>query len=314
MPAAITIQRQLDADLWPVNADRTQLHQLLMNLAVNARDAMAVGRIGNPSHVLTLSTANQVLDERDCAGRVDWRPGEFVVLAVSDTGTGMTPEVEARLFEPFFTTKKLGQGTGLGLAMVFGIVKAHQGWITVTTAPSQGSLFRVYLPAAAIPIAELPEAPPGLIRGGHECILVVDDEPLVCKLVRAILERWGFQVLTAADGEEALALYQEHSAVIDLVLLDFAMPGLTGLQVLGELQKIDPEVQVVFSSGHILGSDTDQLLAAGARAFLAKPYRPEELVGKIRQVLDERALVLDGRYVEASCGLSEQALHLEPLA
>jgi two-component system, cell cycle sensor histidine kinase and response regulator CckA len=281
VPPAITVVSEAADDTWPVNADRTQLHQLLMNLALNARDAMAHGG------TLTLGTTNLVVEARDCVGNVEWRPGKFVVLTVSDTGAGMPPEVAARIFEPFFTTKRPGQGTGLGLAMVFGIVKAHRGWITVDTAPGQGSTFRVYLPAAEALVAGNHQQHHPLVRGGHESILVVDDEELIRRLARTILERWGFRVLTAEDGEQALALYQQRTAEVDLVLLDYTMPGMSGLDVLHELRRIDPEVCVVFSSGHTLQSNAEELLAAGARAFIPKPYSPEELVARIRQVLDD---------------------------
>jgi PAS domain S-box-containing protein len=293
LPATIAIDTTADPELWPVLADRTQLHQLLMNLAVNARDAMPAGG------VLTLSTFNHVVDESVCTGHVEWRPGNFVVLSVSDTGSGMSPDVQARIFEPFFTTKQPGEGTGLGLAIVFGIVKAHQGWVTVSSACGQGSEFRVYLPATEACVTEEPELAPELVRGGQECILVVDDEPFIRKLARTILEQWGFPILTAADGEEALAVYREHGSDIDLVLLDCTMPGMTGLEVLQELQKLNQDVRVVFSSGHSV-SGVEQLLAAGGRAFVAKPYRPEELVGRIRQVLDEPATALNGTCVEVA--------------
>jgi nitrogen-specific signal transduction histidine kinase/CheY-like chemotaxis protein len=295
LPATIAIHTDVDsAGCW-VNADRTQLHQLLMNLAVNARDAMADGG------VLTLATANREVEPNECAGRVEWRPGKFVVITVSDTGSGMSPEVAARIFEPFFTTKKLGEGTGLGLAMVFGIVQAHQGWITFTTAQGQGTVFRVYLPAAEAPALEQPETPPKRVEGGHERILVVDDEEMVRKLARTILERYGFQVMVAEDGERALAVYREHAEEIDLVLLDFTMPGLTGLQVLREMRQINPLARVIVSSGHTQDSNMEQLLEAGAEGFVAKPYRPQELVASIRQVLDEPAQISDGFYAEANC-------------
>jgi len=280
LSTTIAIETYADPNLWPVQVDQTQIHQLVMNLAVNARDAMPHGGI------LTLTTVNQTLDERDCAGNMEWTPGRYVVLTIADTGTGMTADVQARIFEPFFTTKQFGKGTGLGLAMVFGIVKAHGGWVTVSSAPGEGSSFKVYLPAADAPRLEGPDNAQDLIRGGHECILVVDDEELIRKLARAILERWGYRVLTASGGEEALALYQDHGKDIDLVLLDFTMPGMTGLEVMQMLQQINPAVDIVFSSGHTLHSGMDQLLAAGARAFVAKPYSPEVLVGRIRHVLD----------------------------
>jgi nitrogen-specific signal transduction histidine kinase/CheY-like chemotaxis protein len=279
LPATIGVEVRCQADAWPAWADPTQLCQVLMNLAVNARDAMPEGG------TLTLATANREADAAWCAGRVGARPGRYAVLSVSDTGCGMTPEVQARIFEPFFTTKEVGQGTGLGLAVVFGIVQAHGGWIDVASTPGRGSRFEVCLPAAeaAAPVAE---AAPPPARGAGECVLVVDDEELVRNLARSVLERRGFRVLTAADGEEALAAYRARPTEIDAVLLDLTMPRLGGLQALRRLREINPEVRVVISSGHTMYSDAERMLAAGARAFAAKPYRAEELVRKVREALD----------------------------
>jgi PAS domain S-box-containing protein len=282
LPATIRIQVEARPGLWPVLADVTQLHQVVMNLAVNARDAMPQGG------ALTLSAGNRVIGEADCARQVEARPGRYVVLAVSDTGVGMAPEVQRRIFEPFFTTKPVGQGTGLGLAMVYGIVKAAGGWINVASQPDSGTTFEVYLPAGE-PAAEAPELTWPALRGGGERILVVDDERLVRELAVNVLERWGFKALTAGDGEAALAVYQKHGAEIDLVLLDYMMPGLTGLQVLERLKEINPEVRAVFASGHVLDSERERMEAAGARGFVAKPYRAEELVRLLRQTLDDGA-------------------------
>jgi CheY-like chemotaxis protein len=210
-----------------------------------------------------------------------------VVLSVEDTGSGMSAEVRDRIFEPFFTTKPVGQGTGLGLAVVYGIVRAHRGWITVASRPGHGSTFRVYLPAAEVEAGAAAEAAPPAVRGGNECILVVDDEEMVRHLTRCVLERWGFRVLAAADGDEALTIYRERRPEVDLVLLDFTMPGLTGLQVLHKLRALNPDVRVIFASGHIDEPGGESLLSAGARALVPKPYRPEELVRRVRQVLDE---------------------------
>ncbi len=200
----------------------------------------------------------------------------------------MTPEVRARLFEPFFTTKPSGHGVGLGLSEVYGIIKGHQGWIKVESEPDRGSAFRIYLPTAGQPSPAAPTAPPAGGEGG-ECVLVVDDEDMVRDLARLVLERRGYRVLTACDGEEALTQYGAHPGQIDVVLLDYTMPGLTGLQVFEALRKMDPRVCVVFSSGYGLQGDATPLLTAGARAFVPKPYRPDELVQAVRGVLAEKA-------------------------
>ena len=265
---------------WPVNADAAQIQELLLNLATNAHEAMPEGG------TLTLSLANRVLAAEDCQDNLDARPGAFVELSVRDTGRGMTPEVRERIFDPFFTTKRLGQGAGLGLSVVFGIVKGHKGWITVDSQPGEGSVFHIFLPVAESR-APTPRPPSKAapMPAADGCILVVDDEPVVRDLARTVLERVGFRVLIADGGEEALDIYRQQGSEIDLILLDYIMPRLNGVQVLKELQQLDPEVCVVFSSGYSTDHEADQLLAAGARAFVAKPYRPQELVQTIRQIL-----------------------------
>jgi signal transduction histidine kinase/CheY-like chemotaxis protein len=281
LPSNVHLELRLDPSAGSVQGDATQLHQVLMNLALNARDAMPQGG------TLTVATDRQLLDESAGLRNVEARPGAFAVLSVRDEGTGMTPEVKSRMFEPFFTTKDVGKGTGLGLSMVFGIVKAHRGWISVTSSPGKGSTFDVYLPAATESAEQRPAVPAPSEARGRECVLVVDDEDLVRSLARAVLERWGYRVLTARDGEEAIAIYIEQGAEVDLVLLDYAMPGLNGLEVLQRLQQIDPDVRVLFSSGHTTQADIDRLQEAGARGFVPKPYRPDEIMQRIRQALDE---------------------------
>lgn len=281
-PDTIPIDRTVAPDVWPVLADQAQLHQVLLNLAANARDAMPDG-----GH-LTFRLANRHITASDCVHEREARPGDFVEITVTDTGTGMSPEVVARLFEPFFTTKTDGLRSGMGLAMVYGLVKAHKGWLTVRSELGQGSTFSVYLPAQEAPPAPPPEPCEAPAQGGSECLLLVDDEELLRSLARLILERKGFRVLVARDGEEALAIYRERGAEIQLVLLDYVMPRLTGLQVFQMLRQIDPEVCVVFSSGYTMDSEVDQLLATGARGFVPKPYRPDDLVRTVRKALDQR--------------------------
>lgn len=283
----IAIEVDIPAGTWPVHADGAQIQELLLNLATNAHEAMPEGG------TLTLSLANRVLTAEDCQDNLDARPGTFVELSVRDTGRGMTPEIRERIFDPFFTTKKLGQGAGLGLSVVFGIVKGHKGWITVDSQPGEGSAFHIYLPVAEsrAPTPRPPQkASPVAAPDG--CILVVDDEPVVRDLARTVLERMDFRVLTAGGGEEALDIYRRQGGEIDLILLDYIMPRLNGVQVLKELQQLDPDVCVVFSSGYSTDHEADQLLAAGARAFVAKPYRPQELVQAIRQILAAKKSVL----------------------
>jgi two-component system, cell cycle sensor histidine kinase and response regulator CckA len=283
LPANIRMRVERGTDIWPVAGDRTQLHLVLRNLAANAAEAMPQGG------TLTLTAAKRGLTETDPGTQID-HPGRYVELSVTDTGKGMSAEVQARLFEPFFTTKKQGQGAGMGLAMAYGIVKAHKGWISVRSAPGEGSTFQVYLPVAGEDVSPTrPLETEQSVEGGAECILVVDDEELVRLFAEAALERAGYRILTAADGEEALQTYTRQGAEIDLVLLDYSMPGLTGLQVLQELKKLNPQVRAIFSSGYTVDQDSDQLLAAGGKAFLAKPYRPDDLLRVVRGVLETRS-------------------------
>jgi CheY-like chemotaxis protein len=225
------------------------------------------------------------VDEEYARRHLEARPGEYVRLGVFDTGCGMAPEVKARMFEPFFTTKAPGKGTGLGLAMVFGIVRRHQGWVECVSAPDQGTRFDVYLPRAA-PAAEAPPVPaPRPPEPGRETILLADDEPLLRTLGRAVLKGYGYEVLLAEDGLEAVEVYRREGRRIDLVILDLTMPRLSGRDTFRRLLDIDPQVRVLFSSGYsaeyVSTDDYERSLG-----FVAKPYRPEVLAEMVRAALD----------------------------
>jgi two-component system cell cycle sensor histidine kinase/response regulator CckA len=275
----IAIEVRQDPQLWLVEADPGQMHQIVMNLGVNARDAMPEG--GR----LRLETANRVLDERYCRTHPEARPGEFVALTVADTGAGMDEATRARIFDPFFTTKPVGKGTGLGLAMVYGIVKQHEGWITVDTAPGQGTSVTVFLPRSRAAQPEAAPAGAGDPARGSETILLVDDEEMILKLARTVLESSGHRVLEARDGAEALEVFTRHRNVVDLVLLDMVMPRKSGRDTLEELHRLAPELPVVLASGYTLAG-AEELEALGARAYLQKPYQPADLVRTVRGVLD----------------------------
>ena len=266
----IKIDIDAPSDICAVIVDVAQIQELLLNLATNVHEAMPDGG------TLTLSLADRAFTAADLAGNLDARPGAFVELCVRDTGRGMPPEIHERIFEPFFSTKKQAQGAGMGLSVVFGIVKGHKGWITVDSQPGVGTAFHVYLPAAraSVPVA-LPVAlpVPATARTHGERILVVDDESLVRNLAQTVLECRGFRVVTAEDGDEAVEIYRREADSIDLVLLDYIMPRMNGVQVLKELQQLNPRVRVLFSSGYHSDHDVEQLLASGARGFVAKPYR-----------------------------------------
>ena len=268
-----------------IEADSVMLEQVVMNLSVNARDAMPDG--GR----LTLRTQLVEVDAAMAAAHPDARSGRFVSLSASDSGSGMDASTLARLFEPFFTTKAVGKGTGLGLATVYGIVQQHRGWITVESKVATGSTFRIFLPVpetlATEPVV-VPPRPPA-VTGGQETILLVEDEASVRMMARLSLRRHGYRVLEAANGLEALVVWQKHAAEVDLVFTDMVMPeGMTGLELVGRLRALSPNLKVIVSSGYSLeicnrGAPTDAGLV-----FLPKPYEMQSLASAVRSCLDAR--------------------------
>ena len=280
IPKMVDIHLELSDDIGRINADPTQLEQILMNLTVNARDAMPEG--GR----LTVTTKTAILDEDYSKNHVETKPGRYVLLTVADTGRGMDKETVKRIFEPFFTTKELGRGTGLGLAVVYGIVQQHGGHIWCYSEPSGGTVFKIYFPvfeSGEGSTEELAESPP---LGGTETILVVDDEDEVRSLAQRSLVRAGYTVLTAVDGVEAIDLYRERGKEIGAVILDLMMPRMGGAQCLNELLKVDPTVKVVIASGHSSEEGAEEYLESGARGFVEKPYESKILLNIVRSVLD----------------------------
>ena len=281
IPKMIEIRLDLAVGLERINADPAQIEQIIMNLAVNARDAM--GEEGS----LTLRTENVTLDEECCRLNVEAKPGDYVLLSVSDTGHGMDKDTLQHIFEPFYTTKELGRGTGLGLAMVYGIVKQHGGHIDCYSVVGKGTTFKIYFPA--IPSVDVTDVEESVIvpAFGTETVLMVDDEDHVRGLGERILKKSGYTVLSAANGEEALAVYSQQKEQISLVILDLIMPSMGGRDCLQELITIDPTVKVLIASGYAADETTRECIRLGAKGFVAKPYRLKELLKQVRKALDQ---------------------------
>jgi len=280
VPKMIEIELVLDGNLAAINADPTQVEQILMNLAVNARDAMPEGG------KLTIETKDVVLDEDYCKTHLETAPGRYVLLIMSDSGQGMDKETLEHIFEPFYTTKGAGEGTGLGLAMVYGIVKQHHGYITCYSEPETGTTFKIYFPAlVSEPQVEDALSKP-VPRGGSETILLVDDEEVIRNLGERLLTESGYRVLTAVNGKKALEIYGPSRKEISLVILDLMMPEMGGKQCLNEILKIDPKARVLIASGYTVNGPTRGALAAGAKGFVNKPYDMRELLTTVREVLD----------------------------
>jgi signal transduction histidine kinase/DNA-binding response OmpR family regulator len=279
----IELTMRLSTDLWPIESDPTRIEQVVINLAVNARDAMPDG--GR----LTIETANVVLDAAFADHHLGVQPGEYVMLAVSDNGAGMDDEVKRHIFEPFFTTKERGKGSGLGLATVFGVVKQNKGYVRVRSEVGQGSVFMVYLPrVAAGGRAPSHHSPAGTLTParGSESVLLVEDNAMVRDLVQSVLTAQGYEVLVAQDGEEGLSVAQHHRGPIHLLLTDVIMPRLGGRALADRLQPRRPEMRVLFISGYT----DDALVRHGVPDkgihFLPKPFDVEILAQKVRSVLD----------------------------
>jgi two-component system cell cycle sensor histidine kinase/response regulator CckA len=272
----------VDPALGHVRADPGQLMQVIVNLAVNARDAMPDGG------TLTLEAANIELDAEYALGHAEVDPGPYVVLSVSDTGEGMDEATRARLFEPFFTTKELGKGTGLGLATVYGIVKQSGGHIWVYSEPGGGSVFKVYLPRVEADsgerLVQTPEKPRR--TGGSESILVVEDDEAVRAFVRAVLEGQGYRVLVAASPDEAISLVGRREEPIHLLLTDVVMPGMNGVDLARRIGEIAPGLKVLFVSGYTENTIVHHGILDPGVSFLAKPFSPGALAERVRRELE----------------------------
>ena len=285
----IEIVSLVSANLWSVKADSGQLHQVLLNLCVNARDALEAEdwnvREGGPRIVIEAENVTISPQTREVRGNP--QPGRYAAITVSDNGVGMDEEVRRRVFDPFFTTKDDGKGTGLGLAMVYGIIKQHGGWIHLYSEPGWGTTFKIYLPAVlqASPLeAEAAEEVPA--AGGTETVLLVDDEEIVRALCQSVLERQGYRVIIARDGREALQAYSQREREIDLVILDLSMPHLSGIETLERLRAFNPNVRVILASGYSLDTQHELFQSAQVLGFVPKPFQPADLLRMVRHALD----------------------------
>ncbi len=277
----IHLETRLAEELWLIRADQSQIEQVILNLAVNSRDAMGDGG------VLTLRTANVDLDTAFASRHVSVRPGPHVMLSVADTGEGMDPETQARVFEPFFTTKEPGRGTGLGLSTVYGIVKQSGGSIWVESAIARGTRITVYLPRAqgeGRPVALEAAGPPA--TGGKETLLLVEDDEQVRRVASEILSRNGYAVLQAANGGEALLICEQHAGTIHLMLTDVVMPKMSGRQLARRLESVRAGLKVLYISGYTGGELAAQGVLEPGTEFMAKPFTPEALARRVREVLD----------------------------
>jgi two-component system, cell cycle sensor histidine kinase and response regulator CckA len=274
-PKNIELSLDLPPNIWSISADASMLHQVLMNLCVNARDAMPTGG------KLSVTAENLEIDKNYARMNLNASVGNYVAIAVTDTGTGIEPKILDRIFDPFFTTKDIGKGTGLGLSTVVGIVKSHRGFIDVDSKVGKGTRFKVYLPAtvtseiAPVIVTDQPES------GRGELILVVDDEVPIQVITTATLEMHGYRVMTASDGIEAIALYAQHQHEIGVVLMDMMMPNLDSIAIVRTLRKFNPQVQIIAMSGLATSEIVAQTIDEGVKAFLAKPFTPTELLDTI---------------------------------
>jgi CheY-like chemotaxis protein len=276
----IEIHKKFDKDLWTVEVDRGQIGQVLLNIFVNAWQAMPDGG------KLFLETKNVVLAKEDYRKPYVLNPGEYVAISIADTGIGMDKATRERIFEPFFTTKDVGKGTGLGLASAYGIIKNHKGIIDVESKKGRGTIFIIYLPVSARKVLQENHTR-GKALPGRETILLVDDEAMIANVAKRMLQKLGYHVLLADSGSQALKVYAAQGESIDLVILDMIMPGMGGSEVFDKLQAMDPDARVLLSSGYSLSDQASQIMKRGCDGFIQKPFDLEQISAKLREILDK---------------------------
>jgi PAS domain S-box-containing protein len=279
IPKTIKIDLRLSDDLKTVQADPSQIGQVVMNLGVNARDAMPDGG------TLTIETTNVQLDKEYCDTHLEAKPGSYVLLIVSDTGKGMDKETLSHIFEPFYTTKEKGKGTGLGLSTVYGIVKKHDGHIICYSEPGNGTTFKIYLPAIQTEQDLKTPTSETTIPMGTETILLADDEDDLRDLGAELLNSFGYKVISAGNGKEALEIYQREGESISLIILDLIMPKMDGRRCLADVLQVNPNAKVIIASGY--SESEPAAMAAGAKGFVQKPYNRRQLLTTIREIIDK---------------------------
>jgi PAS domain S-box-containing protein len=291
-PKSIEISTDIAPDLWTVCGDATQLHQVLLNLCVNARDAMPYGG------TLGILAENIWLDENYARMNIDAQVGPYIAITVSDTGIGIPNEIVDKIFDPFFTTKEVGKGTGLGLSTVIGIIKSHGGFISVYSEVEKGTKFKAYLPATEVKeVKSVKEDKKEPFNGQGELILVADDEEAVCEITKLSLETSGYKVLVAPNGIEAIRVYSQYKQEIGLVLLDMMMPLMDGATTIRTLQKINPNVSIIAVSGLSSNQQIAELSGSSVKRFLLKPYTAQELLKNVSEVLNEKNTISQPTFI-----------------
>jgi len=275
----IQIQEDIARDLWAVVADKNQMEQVLLNIYINAWQAMPSGG------TILIDAKNMVLDT-PFSKAFDIRPGRYVCVSISDTGIGIDPSIQTRIFEPFFTTKEMGRGTGLGLASSYGIIKNHGGAIDFVSRPGNGTTFYIYLPASEADV-EPESVMSDIISRGSETLLLIDDEEVILQVGQPMLESLGYKVMTALDGKTAVEIFRQFSGEIALVILDVIMPGMSGCEIFDALKAINPRVQVLLASGYSLSGQAEEILSRGCVGFIQKPFSLEQLSVRLRDILDK---------------------------
>lgn len=281
-PKNIECRLRIDADVRPVLGDSTQLHQVMLNLCVNARDAMPEGG------VITIEAGNRKPGPEDGDASFKLTPGDYVCIRVSDTGSGIPPEVIEHIFDPFFTTKPVDKGTGLGLSTVMGIMRDHHGWVQVDSAPGRGSCFTLWLPAAqggARAPSRAPFVPAPDIKGENRLVLIVDDEPAVLELLRTVLQTLEFQVITAEDGERGMAQVESIGQALSLVITDRHMPRMDGMEFVAKIREQLPRTPLIVASGRVEKGDRKTFERMGVAELLHKPFTQHDLINVLRKVL-----------------------------